>query len=241
MPTVSIAFVSDNAAFPYGTKEDDWLLDRVRLIATQIEQQLNPDIFIVACNTASTVALPALRSCLNIPVVGVVPAIKPAAQLSLSKHLALVATPATVRRVYTDNLIEEFAHDCQVTRIGTSELVEIAEQKLRGEAVDTKQVETILYPIIENKDIDTVVLACTHFPLLINEIGDVLKANTRKVEIIDSSLAIAERVKALLLGSTLESLSSDPIYSAYFTKIQASTKLKTSLYSRGICEVATLV
>jgi glutamate racemase len=155
---------------------------------------------VIACNTASTVALPKIRSQITIPVVGVVPAVKPAAQFSRSRVIGLLATPGTIKRAYTQNLIDEFAADCTVIRIGSSELVEMAEDKLRGRPVNKKKVQDIISPLFEGEDgarLDTVVLGCTHFPLLKTELESVVP---RRVTWMDSGRAIAGRVRFLLKG-----------------------------------------
>src|SRR5690606_22891926 len=151
----------------------------------------DPKLAVVACNTASTVALPRLRSQFALPIVGVVPAIKPAARLSANRIIRLLATPGTVARPYTQKLIDQFAADCEVIRVGSSELVEQAERKLRGEPVDLDLLRRIMAPIIEG-GADTVVLGCTHFPLLQQELQ---LAAGRPLQWVDSGAAIARRVK----------------------------------------------
>lgn len=193
-----IIFVSDNDAFPYGTKAEFELVDRVHSVVKAIARQYAPDVLVVACNTASTVALPVIRESVDFDVVGVVPAIKPAAQSSANKRFALLATPGTISRQYTHDLISRFASECDVVSVGSSELVQLAEDKLQGKAVDLSKINAILMPIIVDKKIDVLVLACTHFPLLNNEIESILKANFRKVKLLDSGLAIAQRVEFLL-------------------------------------------
>ncbi|HSC75508.1 MAG TPA: glutamate racemase, partial [Pseudomonadales bacterium] len=124
-------FCSDNAFFPYGTKKEDELIERVTDVLTALQDQHQPDIIVLACNTASTIALESVRARLSIPVVGVVPAIKPAARISQSRAIGILATPGTISRSYTQKLIDDFAADCHITRVGSSELVWMAEQYLR--------------------------------------------------------------------------------------------------------------
>ncbi len=198
LPAANLIFASDNAAFPYGTKTEAELLPRVSEVIDRLVARFTPDVVVVACNTASTLALPALRGRLGVPVVGVVPAIKPAAMQSRSGVIGLLATPATVRRPYTDNLIAAYAAECIVRRLGSAELVDLAERKLRGERIDRAVVSGLIAPLFEGElggRLDTIVLACTHFPLL----GEELRAAApRALAWIDSAPAVARRVKAVL-------------------------------------------
>ena len=198
LPAVNIDYLADNAWFPYGLIDDGLLIERVtQLISTYCDR--HPiDLVVVACNTASTIALDRLRATLPIPVVGVVPAIKPAAAISETKVIGLLATPGTIKRPYTENLIAEFAADCRVIRIGSSELVHWVEQKYRGLSAHSADIAQLLSPLREHEywpTVDTVVLACTHFPLALDELR--LAAPEVK-HWIDSGDAIARRVKSLL-------------------------------------------
>lgn len=187
-------FCSDNAFFPYGLKQEAELVERVVCVLKQLYAQYQPDVIVIACNTASTVALPAVREQIPIPIVGVVPAIKPAAALSQSRCIGLLATPGTIARPYTQQLIQEFAADCTVIPVGSSELVWMAENYLRTGIVDQPALYNILTPLrnaIIKQQLDTVVLACTHFPLLI----DALREQLPEVKYwVDSGEAIARRV-----------------------------------------------
>lgn len=153
---------------------------------------------VIACNSASTLALPALRQTLDIPIVGVVPAIKPAAQKSQNKVIGLLATNGTVNRHYTDELISNFADDCEVIRVGSSKLVQLIEKKMRGDNHQQAAYAEILKPLREHVGwdaLDTVVLACTHFPLAKQELSE---AAPEVSHWIDSGEAIARRVESLL-------------------------------------------
>jgi glutamate racemase len=192
LPQLNYIYLFDNEAYPYGELPQDRLLDRVERLVTAAVIKESIDLVVIACNTASTIVLPSLRSKLDIPIVGVVPAIKPASLISL-KAVGLIATPATITRQYTHDLIRHFSHNKNVELLGSTVLVEMAEGKLRGQAVNLDQLEQILRPLINT--IDVAVLGCTHFPLIREEIGMVLGS---KVTLIDSGKAIAERVKVLL-------------------------------------------
>ena len=163
---------------------------------------ISPDIIVMACNTASTTALKEIRAHIDIPVVGVVPAIKPAAQISQTKTIAVLGTPGTVRRQYVDGLITDFASDCHVILKGSVNLVEIAEKKLSGQSVGLDKIKQELSPMFQGPngtDIDAVVLACTHFPLLRDEMKACV---TQPVHWIDSGAAIAKRVETVLAQIT---------------------------------------
>lgn len=197
LPAQPLVFACDNAFFPYGTKTETELVERVDAVLHALIENLRPQLVVVACNTASTVALPRLRSRFNVPIVGVVPAIKPAAQLSRNRIIGLLATPATVQRPYTDALIREFASDCTVIKVGSRELVQLAEDKLRGARIAPAQLQPILAPFFADplQQVDTIVLGCTHFPLLREELA---AAAPVAVQWLDSGAAIARRVASLL-------------------------------------------
>jgi glutamate racemase len=209
LPGERFAYACDNAAFPYGPKPEVELVERVHALLDALIDRFAPKLVVVACNTASTVALPRLRSHYALPIVGVVPAIKPAAQLSRNRIIGLLATPGTVQRPYTEQLIRDFAADCTVIRVGSSELVVQAERKLRGEAVDQVLVRELLQPFVTG-GADTVVLGCTHFPLLRDELQ---RAVGKPLQWIDSGDAIARRVEQLLTERLLhrEAQASAPI------------------------------
>lgn len=190
-------FLFDNAFFPYGDKPSEFIRDRVTSLICRMTELYHFDMTVVACNTASTIALDALRSKISIPVVGVVPAIKPAARLTKKKIIGLLATPGTVARSYTHDLIRDFALGTQVLSIGTTELVRIAEDKLAGLAVSLDEIAEVLAPwteLPERQMPDVIVLGCTHFPHLKNEIHEVMP----EAMLIDSGRAIGRRVKSLL-------------------------------------------
>src|SRR5215475_10984891 len=166
---LELDYVADTAWLPYGLKSDAELRARVPALLHSMAQQWSPDLVVVACNTASTIALDAVRAALTVPVVGVVPPIKPAAALTRTGVIGLLATPATVRRAYTNDLIAQFAADKRVVRFGSAALVAAAEQKLRGEQVDKSAIAEAmegLFGAPGGAELDVVALACTHFPLL---------------------------------------------------------------------------
>jgi len=198
LPFAEQILLSDNACFPYGEMKEQELISRVTDLLSKAVPQLQPDCIVVACNTVSTLALEKIRSALSIPVIGVVPAIKPAAAMSRSKVIGLLATPATVERSYTADLVNNYADDCTLISIGNTRLVEIAEQKVRGTTVDLAEIRSILaafYQAEEQQNLDTVVLGCTHFPLLSEQLSQLLPET---ITLIDSSTAIARQVDKIL-------------------------------------------
>ncbi|MGC6406052.1 glutamate racemase [Bisgaard Taxon 45] len=199
LPHCHYLYCFDNAFFPYSEKSETDIIQRVLKICQKIDRTFPLNLIVIACNTASTVVLPALRAHFSIPIVGTVPAIKPAAEYSETKHIGLLATKGTVKRAYVSNLIEQYAKDCSVEKLGSTKLVEIAEQKLHGKSVDLVALKRELAIWESIVDLDTVVLGCTHFPLIKEEIKWCLP---QVRFFVDSGKAIALRVKNLL--STLE-------------------------------------
>ncbi|MXP50292.1 glutamate racemase [Pantoea sp. Eser] len=196
LPDLHYLYAFDNAGFPYGEKSETFIVERVVAIVDAITQRYPPSLVIIACNTASTVSLPALRARFAFPVVGVVPAIKPAARMTRNGVVGLLATRATVRRPYNHELVAQFAGACNIEMLGSAELVELAEAKLHGEEVALEAVRRIVQPWLRMAEPpDTVVLGCTHFPLLREELQQVLPEGTR---LIDSGAAIARRTVWLL-------------------------------------------
>lgn len=193
LPQLDYLYIFDNEAYPYGELEHDILIARVDTIVSSLVAEHQIDLVVIACNTASTIVLPTLRAKLSIPVVGVVPAIKPASNLA-NKAVGLIATPATITREYTHDLIRNFSQSKPVELLGSTRLVDIAEEKLRGKEVDLNELKGILFPMASK--VDVAVLGCTHFPLIRQEIQTVL---TEHVQLVDSGEAIARRVKELLV------------------------------------------
>ncbi|ALB72302.1 glutamate racemase [Cronobacter muytjensii] len=196
LPDLHFIYAFDNVAFPYGEKSEAFIVERVVEIVTAVQARYPLALAVIACNSASTVSLPALREKFAFPVVGVVPAIKPAARLTANGVVGLLATRGTVKRPYTHELIARFANECQIEMLGSAELVEIAEAKLHGEPVSLEALRRVLRPWLRMPEPpDTVVLGCTHFPLLADELLQVLPEGTR---LVDSGAAIARRTAWLL-------------------------------------------
>lgn len=229
LPRCEFIYASDNQAFPYGTKSADFLIDRVARVLQKLIVKIQPDIVVVACNTASTLVLPHIRRQFSIPVVGVVPAIKPAAELSKTGVIGLLGTPGTVSRDYTKALIEEFAADCEVVSVGSAELVELAEAALRGTPPPPEKLCTLLQALFDNTRLDTIVLACTHFPLIKNQMINVAP---RPINWVDSGEAIARRVSSLVsnkpdITGQVQTTSHSAIFTGRSTDIDLLTNTLT--------------
>lgn len=196
-PTIKCHYLFDNAYFPYGELGADQLTKRLIQLLGDFMLQHPIDLVVIACNTASTIALQSLRQHFSVPIVGVVPAIKPAALATRNNVIGLLATPATIEQPYITTLINKFALDKTVLRIGSTELVKLAEAKLAGKNVSLLILKEILKPWLKNTSAmpDTLVLGCTHFPLLKNEISACFD---RPICLVDSGSAVAQRVKQLL-------------------------------------------
>ena len=196
-PSIESYYLFDNECFPYGDKSEQFIVDRVDSLLESACHKFDLSAIVVACNTASTVALPELRDNIKIPIVGVVPAIKPAAKLSKNKIVGLLATPGTISRKYTQDLIDNFASDCQIIKVGNANLAVIAEKRLSTGIVDTKSILKIVEPFLnkdETKRPDTVVLGCTHYPF----VKDILTNLLPNVRLVDSGEAIGRRVKDVI-------------------------------------------
>jgi len=226
---VNCYYLSDNAYFPYGELAEIQLIERLTTLLTAFIAKHPVDMIIIACNSASTVALQSLRGRFSIPVVGVVPAIKPASLSTQNGVIGLVATPATIERDYTKQLVNEFALDKIVLNIGSTTLVKLAEQKLQGQKVDKQRLQQVFEPWLKLAiQPDTLVLGCTHFPLLKAEINDCFDAN---INLIDSGEAIANRVAVLLASDDSEY---DVSYNAFYTQQdEKQLSLKTAFENVG--------
>lgn len=204
LPGRRFVYAADNAGFPYGTKTEMEVATRTCAMLGRLTERLRPELVVIACNTASTIALAHARAVLDVPIVGTVPAIKPAAEQSQTRVIGVLGTSATVRQPYVDRLSAEFASDCLVLRHGSARLVELAEAKLSGQVVTPEDVAPELAGLLDQPGgdrMDMVVLACTHFPLLKDELA---ASAPRPLGFIDGGKGIARHVKNLIergLGS----------------------------------------
>ena len=192
LPGTDIHYLMDTALFPYGEQDDACLQDRIPDLCTRAVVTFAPAAVVLACNTASTLSLAEVRSRIDIPVVGVVPAVRVAANRAREQQehcVGLLATPATVRRAYTDQLIDDFARDLQVERFGAAGLVNLAEAALCGDDI-REELQQLIGPwLSQHPDMKRVVLGCTHYPLL----ADALQELWPGTDWIDSGEAVARQ------------------------------------------------
>ncbi|WP_028034670.1 glutamate racemase [Chelativorans sp. J32] len=217
LPDHPYVYVADDAAFPYGAWEEQALRDRLVELFGGLITRFTPSLIVIACNTASTLAIADLRQAYpDQQFVGTVPAIKPAAERTRSGLVSVLATPGTVKRQYTRDLISAYASKCYVRLVGSENLAQLAEQYMREGFVDEEAVRAEIAPCFIEQDgrrTDIVVLACTHYPFLVNRMR---KTAPWPVDWIDTSEAIARR--ALTLARTLPpAVRPEGPDSAYFT------------------------
>jgi glutamate racemase len=234
-PDARLIYAADDAAFPYGPMEEGKLIARVTAVIDALIGQYRPDLAVIACNTASTIVLPELRARFALPFVGTVPAIKPACAGSTSKRVSVLGTEATVKREYTRTLIQQFANDVDVTLIGSARLAGYAEAELRGDAVEDSAIAKEIAGCFIDGDgrrTDTVVLACTHYPLLQHRFR---QSQPWPVSYLDPAPAIARRVGQLLgPPKSTESVASAQMVTTLGRKPQP--ELEKALSSFGITE-----
>jgi glutamate racemase len=195
-PGAKITYLADNGFFPYGEKPDAVLLPHIVELIGRAIARFAPSAVVVACNTASTIALGALRAAYGTPFIGCVPPIKPAAAASRSRHIGVLATAATVRRSYLKELISTFAQDCAVHSLGTPSLAELAEQKFRGEKVDVAGAIAPLFARQGAAAIDAIALGCTHYTFLLPE----FEALYPEIAWFDPALPVARQTFAVTQG-----------------------------------------
>jgi glutamate racemase len=200
-PDARYLYVADDAFFPYGHHSEEQIIARVVPLTGELIDAHAPDLVVIACNTASTLVLSHLRAEYQVPFVGTVPAIKPACARSRTKRVSVLGTRGTVKREYTQGLIRDFAQGCEVTLVGSANLAALAEAALNGVAVDDQAIAAEIAPcFVEDEGCnpvrtDTVVMACTHYPLLVDRL---VALAPWPVDWIDPAPAIARRVVDLL-------------------------------------------
>jgi glutamate racemase len=210
-PDARYIYVADDAGFPYGNQAEAALIARIVDVVGKAIADHKPDLVVVACNTASTLALAQLRAAYAVPFVGTVPAIKPACAQSKSKRVAVLGTQATVSREYTRALIREYAGDCNVVLVGSPRLAGFAEMELAGTPASDADIQSEIAPCFGEGPpehyTDTIVLACTHYPLLIDRFRAL---QAWPVEWIDPAPAIARRVADLMRERPLGAVAAQP-------------------------------
>ncbi len=231
-PDISITYCADNAVFPYGELTTDALIERTTRVISALIANQEIDAIVIACNTASTAVLDTLRSRFDCPIVGVVPAVKPAAEMTRTGTISILATPGTIKRNYTQNLIDKFAADCHVTLVACARLAHFSETHLSGYPVALEKIAREIAPaFIEHNQhrTDTVVLGCTHYPLVTQMLE---QASPWPVWFINPSAAVVRRLLDVLeyQGPVKEAINStntacltdvkgvDPAFSALFLR-----------------------
>jgi glutamate racemase len=196
-PDADYVYVADDATFPYGGFDEQALVNHVVELMNELIDEHQPDLVIIPCNTASTIVLPALRGRFAMRFIGTVPAIKPACAASITGRVSVLGTNATVEREYTHALIRDYAGDCDVRLVGSKQLAAYAEAELAGAPVSDTAIHDEIAPCFVNdgKATDTIVLACTHYPVLIDRFRAL---SPWPVLFFDPAPAIARRVVALL-------------------------------------------
>ncbi|OCK55229.1 glutamate racemase [Bradyrhizobium sp. LMTR 3] len=197
-PDAHYVYVADDAFFPYGHHSEEEIIARVVPLVGELIARHAPALVVIACNTASTLVMSHLRNAYSVPFVGTVPAIKPACASSKTKRVSVLGTKGTVKREYTKRLIDDFAQGCEVTLVGSAELASLAEAALNGNDVRDEDIAAEFAPCFVGSGehrTDTVVLACTHFPLLLDRLT---RLAPWPVDWIDPAPAIARRVSELL-------------------------------------------
>ncbi len=208
IPDRRFVYVADDAGFPYGAWEEPALRERILTLFADLLERYDPEISVIACNTASTLVIEALRERFpGHPFVGTVPAIKPAAERTRSGLVSVLATPGTVKRQYTRDLITQWASRCHVRLVGSDKLAALAEIYMRDGFVDEEAVRAEIAPCFIEQDgarTDIVVLACTHYPFLANRMR---KTAPWPVDWLDPAEAIARRALSLLAAQRAPVLS----------------------------------
>ncbi len=243
LPHMPIVYAADSAGFPYGTKSEAEIAARVPALLGRLVERYRPRIAVIACNTASTIALSFVRAALDIPVVGTVPAIKPAALSSKTRVIGVLGTEATVRQPYVDRLATEHGADCTVLRHGSAALVVLAEAKLRGEALNPAIARDALAGLLDQpggERMDSVVLACTHFPLVQQELEAAARElGTRPLAFLDGGEGIARRIA--YLNGDMPWPDVPPLGIAVFTRLDPDVEsLRPALASYGLTQINAL-
>jgi len=239
LPKAPIVYVADNGGFPYGTKTEAEISARVPALLGRLAERYRPRLIVIACNTASTIALAGVRAALDLPIVGTVPAIKPAAEQSRTRVIGVLGTNATVRQPYVDDLSARFASDCQVLRHGSAELVQLAETSLRGRATPDSAYAQVMAGLLDQEGgdrIDTVVLACTHFPLIADRLA---KAAPRPLLFVDGAKGIARRIAHLTREQEWPDTPA-PGIAVFTAPIEIEPGLRASLTGFGLSKIELL-
>lgn len=230
LPDAPLLYAADFAGLPYGTKTEAEIAARVCGLLGRMSERFQPRLICIACNTASTIALAMVRDVLEVPIVGTVPAIKPAARATTTGVFGILGTEATIRQSYVDDLEREHAVGKTMLRHAAPGLVTLAEAKLRGHSVPLPAVAEACEGLIsQSRDIsiDIVVLACTHFPLLREELQQVFGP---AVTLVDGAEGIARRVATLVNGQEFARTGPDRMLVTGAAELPAALRQTMSMY-----------
>lgn len=240
-PDAAYIYAADDAAFPYGDWAEEPLIGRVEQVTAALIARHAPDLVVVACNTISTLVMPVLRARFGLPFVGTVPAVKPAALNSKSGRIAVLATPGTVRRDYTRELVATYAGGCAVDLVGSTRLAAMAEAELAGTPVSDEALAAEIAPCFADRDgrrTDTIVLACTHYPWLSARME---RLAPWPVTFLDPAPAVARRVVQILGEAPLGAPAGPGGHAVFTGEGRIGRHLKDALASFGLGEVETNV
>jgi glutamate racemase len=232
-PDARYVYVADDMFFPYGQHSEDEIVARVVPLMGELIAEHAPDLVVIACNTMSVSVMAPLRAAYAVPFVGTVPAIKPACAASTTKRVSVLGTQATVKREYTRALIRDHAKACTVTLVGSPNLASLAEAELNGGSISDAAIRAEIAPcFVDAPDgtalrTDAVVLACTHYPLLLPRL---MALAPWPVAWIDPAPAIARRVVELL-GPAVHDEPDVAAQFAYTSKRPPSAQLAVALAS----------
>jgi glutamate racemase len=239
LPHAPIVYAADYAGLPYGTKSEAEIAARIPALLGRLVERYRPALVTIACNTACTIALGHVRAALNLPVVGTVPAIKPASLATKTGVIGLLGTQATIRQPYVDQLQTEFASNLRLLRFAAPDLVHAAEAKMRGEHFDENIVFAALDGMTSQADgsrLDTVILGCTHFPLLENEFR---KISGSAITYVDGAQGIARRVARLSEGRSWPTIQIQGIF-VTSGKVDEVEPYRTTLTRYGLTKIESL-
>lgn len=238
LPNAPIVFAADYAGLPYGSKTEAEISARVPALLGRLVERYRPRLVTIACNTACTIALTHVRAALDVPVVGTVPAIKPAAEASKTGVIGLLGTAATVRQGYVDRLHADHAAHMTLLRHAAPELVAAAEAKMRGEAVDPSVYIRAMGGLTEQEGgdrLDVTVLGCTHFPL----VEDELRAVAPHMQFVDGAAGIARRISHLTRDQRWPEAQTEGIF-VTTGPLDALESLRPALSRFGLSQIKSL-
>jgi glutamate racemase len=239
LPQAPIVYAADFAGLPYGTKNEAEIAARVPALLGRLVERYRPRMVIIACNTACTIALAPVRAALDVPVVGTVPAIKPAAQATKTGVIGLLGTAATIRQPYVDRLEAEFASKMTLLRFAAPELVQAAEAKMRGENVEkaiyTRAIEGLTGQT-GGENLDVIILGCTHFPLVQAELAAVAH---KEMRFVDGAAGIARRIAHLTQGQDWPKQKAAGIFITTDT-LAGAEPYRAALANYGLTDLASL-